>query len=247
MRVHFSLRVPEGSRNGVSSSTPDALPPSGFLTLLTVCSSHPLAGLFHPTSAPGVLLGPSCPLPRCSAEALHLLPVPAPEATGAAREHLQALADAPDVSIGTRRSALEPPTDSAATVPPPLGRPEGLPGGCCLPPLRAGGSGCWESHSGKAGSALSVHAKRNRNVQLALDSRYRASPDKPALRDCSGVSAWAASLRRPTQPCQWVGATQAPQPYSLTEHTRCDLSEEISRVRSIPVRPKPSRARCQSS
>lgn len=41
-------------QGGHGFASPVTVPPSGSLTLVTVCSSPSLAGLFHPSSAPGV-------------------------------------------------------------------------------------------------------------------------------------------------------------------------------------------------
>jgi len=58
-------------------------------------------------------------------------------------------------------------------VPPPCGRPEGLPGGCSRLPLQAEGSGYRENLSDQVGSAPSSRAKRDRSLRFALDSRHR--------------------------------------------------------------------------
>jgi hypothetical protein len=71
---YWSRQVVTSNGRGIAS--PAAFPSSGFLSLLTACSSHVLVGLFHPTGTRGVPHPPELfPLPQlyCLSAALALL------------------------------------------------------------------------------------------------------------------------------------------------------------------------------
>lgn len=114
-----------------------------------------------------------------------------PRATVAAREHLQALAVAPDVSTGTRPRALGSPTESAATIPPPVARPEGRAGRCGPCPLRAGATDRRESLSDESDRPLrtvpsTTEASGSRGTPLATSrwtsQRSATAPASPPWR-----------------------------------------------------------------
>jgi len=127
------------------------------------------------------------------------------KATVAARGHLQALPTAPGVSTRTRRSALGPPTDPAAKVPPPHGQPEGLPGGCSrfAPASRSSwplGGPLRQSRNGPSGSRVSAARACGSRGTPVVVSRWTSQPFATAPAFPPGRT----RVRRPKWPRQSV-------------------------------------------
>jgi hypothetical protein len=176
--------------------------------------SHPLDGLLlasscrflSPDKRSWGSPGPSCSHPECSAEALHPLPTPAPEGDTRCSRTLAGSSEHARCFHRITPRCPWAPCGLEAIVHPPLGWPEGLPGGCGTAPLQAGARDREESFTDQVGSAPSIHDERGRSLDGHLGP--------PALRSAGQASRWLLLWRfrlgssNPeigrTSPVQWL-------------------------------------------